>query len=30
MTPLLRKNLAYDPRKAGSYVESQVLSRLPE
>jgi predicted nucleotidyltransferase component of viral defense system len=30
MTPLLRKNLAYDPRKAGSYVESKVLSRLPE
>ncbi len=30
MTPLLRKNLAYDPRKAGPYVESQVLSRLPE
>jgi predicted nucleotidyltransferase component of viral defense system len=30
MTPLLRKDLDYDPRKAGSYVESQLLSRLPE
>jgi predicted nucleotidyltransferase component of viral defense system len=30
MTPLLRKDLDYDPRKAGSYVENQVLSRLPE
>jgi predicted nucleotidyltransferase component of viral defense system len=30
MTPLLRKDLDYDPRKAASYVESQVLSRLPE
>jgi predicted nucleotidyltransferase component of viral defense system len=30
MTPLLRKGLDYDPRKAGSYVESQVLARLPE
>ena len=30
MTPLLRKGLDYDPRKAGSYVEDQVLSRLPE
>ena len=30
MAPLLRKDLDYDPRKAGSYVEDQVLSRLPE
>ena len=30
MTPLLRKDLDYDPRKAGSYLESQVLSRLRE
>jgi predicted nucleotidyltransferase component of viral defense system len=30
MAPLLRKDLDYDPRKAGSYVEEQVLSRLPE
>ena len=30
MTPLPRKDLDYDPRKAGSYVEDQVLSRLPE
>jgi predicted nucleotidyltransferase component of viral defense system len=30
MIPLLRKGLDYDPRKAGSYVESQVLARLSE
>jgi predicted nucleotidyltransferase component of viral defense system len=30
MAPLLRRDLAYDPRKAGSYIEDQVLSRLPE
>jgi len=30
MIPLLRKKMDYDPRKAGLYVESQVLSRLPE
>ena len=30
MTPLLRKDLGYDPRKAGSYVEDEVLSWLPE
>ena len=29
-TDMLRKNLDHDPRKAGSYVENQVLSRLPE
>src|SRR5882757_1945165 len=30
MTPLLRRDLHYDARTAGSYVEDQVLSRLPE
>jgi predicted nucleotidyltransferase component of viral defense system len=30
MLPLLRKGLDYDPRKAGSYVESHLLARLPD